>query len=144
MATSSARCGMPFVRLSHSCRTFYKTHDPPQLLPLLLRRPHAAQPTLATPLSTLYSSWTIPSLDFAPQRRRFRSTAGMATDSVQWPAKRVRQTFFDYFEERGHTIGMCCRSAKQPRHRDAIPQATSNTYSNVNEHAWLSTRSNVG
>ncbi|KFA63023.1 hypothetical protein S40285_07244 [Stachybotrys chlorohalonatus IBT 40285] len=86
MATSSARCGMPF------------------LLPLLLRRPHAAQPTLATPLSTLYSSWTIPSLDFAPQRRRFRSTAGMATDSVQWPAKRVRQTFFDYFEERGHTI----------------------------------------
>ena len=28
----------------------------------------------------------------------------------QWPAARVRQTFFDYFAARGHTIG------KFPRH----------------------------
>lgn len=26
-------------------------------------------------------------------------------ESLEWPAARVRQTFFDYFAARGHTIG---------------------------------------
>lgn len=25
---------------------------------------------------------------------------------IKWPAAKVRQTFLEYFEQRGHTIGM--------------------------------------
>jgi hypothetical protein len=36
-------------------------------------------------------------------KRPFHTTAIMA--ETQWPAHRVRQTFFEYFEEKGHTLG---------------------------------------
>lgn len=36
--------------------------------------------------------------------RRFYSHSTMA--QVKWPAAEVRKTFFNYFEEKGHTLGM--------------------------------------
>jgi hypothetical protein len=38
--------------------------------------------------------------------RRSYSSATMAESELKWPAARVRKTFLEYFEQRGHTIGM--------------------------------------
>jgi hypothetical protein len=135
--SSSARCGSgggagwswrrrsPFVFLTHSCRSFHRyrlqraaTHFPPQqqqprpqLQPQLRQRNQLLHaPTLILPnfapstsLSTIFS------------KRLFRSTAVMA--ETQWPAQRVRQTFFEYFEKRGHTLGMRQTPSPSPRPR---------------------------
>lgn len=40
-----------------------------------------------------------------PLHSRSYSSATMAAD-LEWPAARVRKTFLEYFEQKGHTIGM--------------------------------------
>lgn len=45
---------------------------------------------------------------------------------LEWPAARVRKTFLEYFEQRGHTIGMKTAStvrAHHPATRDGLVDA---------------------
>lgn len=38
-------------------------------------------------------------------RRFYSSATRMPPNAAEWPAARVRKTFFDFFHERGHTVG---------------------------------------
>lgn len=52
-------------------------------------------------------------------QHRLYSDLKMATDT-NWPAAKVRQTFLEYFEKRGHTIGAYFASSdvqQQPHDR---------------------------
>lgn len=87
------------VALTHSCRSFYKTHlhqPPQQLSRVRISRYHTIRAThsalLRAPDYTIFN------------QRRSSSTSNMS--ELKWPSKRVRQAFFDYMEQRGHTIGM--------------------------------------
>ena len=48
----------------------------------------------------------LPAAFIAWRSRRFYSTATrMPPNASEWPAARVRKSFFDFFDERGHTVG---------------------------------------
>lgn len=48
----------------------------------------------------------LPAAFIAWRSRRFYSTATrMPPNASEWPAARVRKSFFDFFHERGHTVG---------------------------------------
>lgn len=102
-AARSGRRPSLFVGLSHSCRSFYKTHPP--------RLPLRRLPAEASLHSTLHRpriSASPPSLNqyqnqlFVLQRRLLQTFASMTGN---WPEAQVRKTFFDFFEQRGHTLG---------------------------------------
>jgi alanyl-tRNA synthetase len=40
----------------------------------------------------------------------------MPPNASEWPAARVRKTFFDFFAERGHTVG----ESKMPRQPQTV------------------------
>lgn len=98
-AARSGRRPSLFVGLSHSCRSFYKTHPP---RPQPLRRLPAE--------ASLHSTLHRPRLSASPhhnqllllQRRLLQTFASMTGN---WPEAQVRKTFFDFFEQRGHTLG---------------------------------------
>ena len=115
----------PSGRLTHSCRSF---HDPPRPQRLqrfsfstttTKRQFHARSAALATQLSTTITTKpTILSPLFRIARPRFavaafspsitplrRLYSHSTMAQVKWPAAEVRQTFFKYFEEKGHTLG---------------------------------------
>lgn len=101
MCNSAGRCGgsasaasASYAFLTHSCRTFYK---PP---PLQLLHQLRAASTLRTNIATSKSA-TIDSFPSRPPH----SSATMAETEIKWSAAKVRQTFLEYFEQRGHTIG---------------------------------------
>lgn len=138
----------PFVPfLTHSCRSFYSAPSPPPpgpRLPLhhrcnynygcnsnsnpaLCRRKFAASsPSPATAIPPPVAPNFFP----FPHRRPFStSTAIMA--ELQWPAARVRKTFLEYFEQRGHTIGTTTSLSVRARHttaRDAPEDAINVLY----------------
>jgi hypothetical protein len=115
--------------LTHSCRTFYSHPPPPTVAstPLHLQfKPrqhqlllHNLQPetpttttipplrpaTIITPARNFLRTATNKRFPFFVLRRHY-SSANMAESELKWPAAKVRQTFFDYFAKRGHTIGM--------------------------------------
>ncbi|KAG5928431.1 hypothetical protein E4U53_002674 [Claviceps sorghi] len=108
----------PFVlapRLTHSCRSFYKTRVQtvriPQLAPPPAQHPAAPRPQQQQP-ARLPTTSRLPSVlasrrplrPLRPNHRRFSSTTTMS--ELKWPSARVRKAFFDYMEQRGHTIGM--------------------------------------
>lgn len=33
------------------------------------------------------------------------SSASVGSSNVEWPARRVRETFLEYFKKNGHTVG---------------------------------------
>lgn len=87
--------------LTHSCRTFHIAHlQLHQQPPSSLRRVKAA--TLQT-IRTIHSAATRAPATIS-SLRRFSSTARMS--ELKWPSARVRNSFFEFFEQRGHTIGM--------------------------------------
>ena len=75
--------------------------------------------SLITPLqNNCLTSTSKTSTNRLPQRRNFNTTAQLATRifqrrfysqfrmaDVKWPAALVRQTYLEFFEKRGHTIG---------------------------------------
>lgn len=79
--------------LTHSCRSFYKTHH--HLLSQAFPR-HPCYPRLPSARS----------LQPAVQpHRRLISHATARMSEAKWPGALVRKTYFDFFEERGHTLG---------------------------------------
>lgn len=92
---------VPPVPLTHSCRSFYKTHlqQPPQseqLCRVRTSRYHTLRDLRSASLqSPAFAIFT---------QRRLSSTSSMS--ELKWPSARVRKAFFDYMEQRGHTIGM--------------------------------------
>lgn len=111
----------PYVSLlthsAGSCRTFHSPLLAPPITqrqpPLLLHNRNLPQTTVAaTPRHTNTTIFArqipkatrrFPSFLF---RRSYSSSSTMAESELKWPAARVRQTFLEYFEQRGHTIGM--------------------------------------
>ncbi|KAL7943184.1 tRNA synthetases class II (A) domain-containing protein [Trichoderma barbatum] len=83
-----------FVGLSHSCRSFYKTH-PPQPRRLLSEASHLHPRLRLRPRFCTLAS-TFPRLQ--SQTQTFANMPG------NWPEAQVRKTFFDFFEQRGHTL----------------------------------------
>ena len=129
----------PYVSVSvltHSCRTFYSSPPTaaaaaptplnlhlqfkPQQHQLLLHNLQSETPTTTT-IPPLPATITSPARNFLRTAtnkrfpffilRRSYSSATMAESELKWPAARVRKTFLEYFEQRGHTIGMRCDSA---------------------------------
>lgn len=120
----------PLVPLTHACRSFYfsapATAQAPRdrnwrhRLSLLQPQPRHRRRVLSVlppgtlpPTATTTTNTTItttPSRFLATRfpaiscRRRLYSTAAKMSE-VQWPAQKVRKTFFEYFEQRGHAIG---------------------------------------
>lgn len=118
--------------LTHSCRTFYYSRPPPppptvastplqlqfnpQQHQLLLHNLQPETPTTTTIPPLRPATITAPARNFLRTAtnkrfpffvlRRSYSSATMAESELKWPAARVRKTFFEYFEQRGHTIGM--------------------------------------
>lgn len=114
--------------LSHSSRNFDNKIGPipPTSRPLqnLPRSRPATTPTVTTPqpiatlpIKAIHNTLTRPFLRRPlPTRARgfpFRSFAHLSSSptqprmaEVKWTGLKVRQTFFDYFEQRGHTVGM--------------------------------------
>lgn len=70
--------------------------------PRQLLSAHAARPSSNAEIP-LHRAFSVA----RPLRHRFFSTTSRfsMTESTEWPAARVRKTFFDHFAERGHTIG---------------------------------------
>lgn len=110
----------PYVSLlthsAGSCRTFHSPLSAPPIIqrqPLLLHNHNLPQTNVAaTPRHTTTTIFArqipkatrrFPSFLF---RRSYSSSSTMAESELKWPAARVRQTFLEYFEQRGHTIGM--------------------------------------
>jgi hypothetical protein len=115
--------------LTHSCRSFYSCPPPPtaastplhlqfkpQQRQLLLHNLQPEPPTTTTIPPLRPATITAPARNFLRTAtnkrfpffvlRRSYSSATMAETELKWPAERVRKTFFEYFEQRGHTIGM--------------------------------------
>jgi hypothetical protein len=119
--------------LTHSCRTFHPPPSTPtpqqlglgphlQLEPqqhqLLLHNLQSKTPTttttipprprtIAAPVRNILRTATATNRRFPFFiLRRSYSSATMAESELKWPAARVRKTFLEYFEQRGHTIGM--------------------------------------
>lgn len=79
--------------------------------------------SLITPLhNNCFTSTSTTSTKRLPQRRNYNTTAQLATRifqrrfysqfrmaDVKWPAALVRQTYLEFFEKRGHTIGTTMR-----------------------------------
>lgn len=131
IGTGERRPYVSVLVLTHSCRTFYPPPPAPtppqqlhlqfrsQQLQLLLHNLQSETPTTTTTISPR------PTITAAPARNIFRtatnkrlpffilrrsySSATMAESELKWPAARVRKTFLEYFEQRGHTIGMRLR-----------------------------------
>lgn len=125
--------------LTHSCRTFYSSPPTaaataaaptplnlhlqfkPQQHQLLLHNLQSETPTTTTIPPLRPATITSPARNFLRTAtnkrfpffilRRSYSSATMAESELKWPAARVRKTFLEYFEQRGHTIGMRCDSA---------------------------------
>jgi hypothetical protein len=122
--------------LTHSCRTFHPPPSPrstptpqqlglgphlqlePQQHQLLLHNLQSKTPTttttipprprtIAAPVRNILRTATATNRRFPFFiLRRSYSSATMAESELKWPAARVRKTFLEYFEQRGHTIGM--------------------------------------
>lgn len=117
VAAGRRRCdggGLPFLRLTHATsRTsarFYLTtalhlhhhHPPPATSPLLfLVSPNNAASKRPRRRRDEFTTARILQRFF---QQRFYAATKMATET-KWSAANVRQTFFDFFEKRGHTIG---------------------------------------
>ena len=114
-------------RLTHSCRTFHDPQQGPSIncrqrlhfstahcphytaraTPYTRTRPPSRTDTTILPLSRVFFRAVRPRLaaptpSITPLRRLY-SHSTMA--QVKWPAAEVRKTFFDFFEEKGHTLG---------------------------------------
>ena len=128
MAMGWPRCLAASPVLTHSCRTFHAGVGASSArhsgsFSRVLLTPTTPTPSTATsppPPSKLAeqqdsSSFAsrLESATIRPRfppalfhRRRFYSTAArMPPNASEWPAARVRKTFFDFFAERGHTVG---------------------------------------
>lgn len=92
--------------LTHSCRSFYKTHPP--LCRVRTLRFHTLRATRSASLQP-------PAVAISDQdQRRLSSSSNMS--ELKWPSALVRKAFFDYMQQRGHTIGMQnCPSFTWPR-----------------------------
>ena len=72
--------------------------------------------------SSFVSSWRSRySPIYAIQRRFLHSTPSARRKMVsgEWTGQKVRQTFLEFFEKRGHTIGMDISPLDAPRHDSA-------------------------
>lgn len=68
-----------------------------------------ANPTNPTrqPLLPQHPSSPKSTSHFVPHRLSYTmvSSASVGSSNVEWPARRVRETFLEYFKENGHTVG---------------------------------------
>lgn len=112
------------LQLTHACGRFYLTHQnrrrchnhvhhihighhtsshPPLSTPPQNKRPGSAN-TAAILRPTLRRAFAPLPLASRHLQHRLYSELKMTTET-NWPAAKVRQTFLDYFEKRGHTVG---------------------------------------
>lgn len=114
-AAGRRRPFVPVPLLTQDCGSFYKTRlrlplfaSPVQQLCRVHhdsrpRFPPSARPLPIQPIQTLPST----SLPLARRHQhRLLSSSTAVMSELKWPSARVRQAFFDYMEQRGHTIGM--------------------------------------
>ncbi|KAK3945436.1 alanine--tRNA ligase [Diplogelasinospora grovesii] len=99
-------CRPAFVPLSHSSRTFHhKTRPiPPLTLSRLEKLRGATTRTAPSPFALVRLQIQNSSLTRSGYRFYSQSSTLPVMAEVQWTGLKVRQTFFDYFAERGHTI----------------------------------------
>ncbi|KAG6316453.1 hypothetical protein E4U44_000670 [Claviceps purpurea] len=112
-AAGRRRPFVPVPLLTQDCGSFYKTRlrlplfaSPVQQLCRVHhdsrpRFPPSARPLPIQPIQTLPST-SVPLARRHQHRLLSSSTAVMS--ELKWPSARVRQAFFDYMEQRGHTI----------------------------------------
>lgn len=78
------------------------------------RRAILVNPTNSTrqPLLLQHPSSTKSTSPFVPHRLSYimASSASVGSPNVEWSARRVRETFLEYFRKNGHTIGMFAHS----------------------------------
>jgi len=108
-----------FETLSHSAsRTFHIKSRP---IPPTALEKFRASTTTTNPSSSAFFVHITHSASSSSRRSRYRffSSSPLHTmaDQVHWTGPRVRQTFLDYFAERGHTVGML------PRHPSFVPNS---------------------
>lgn len=121
--------------------------------PRLIPPAHApCNPTISLPLQSPSSSYSSYSLcTSASPRPVYSSTTATTRQSLvslfqrrlyshstmadlKWPAARVRQTFLDFFEKKGHTIGMslrCIFFSDHPQHSTTTGRTESCQNSNI-------------
>jgi hypothetical protein len=113
------RSSPAFDLLSHSAsRPFHLPTKSRPVPPSALEKVRASTTTTTSLLLTLLSAWTFSPASATPTISGFRffSTSpsplrrAMA-DQIDWTGPKVRQTFLDYFAERGHTVGELPRHA---------------------------------
>ena len=97
----------PFVTLTHNSRTFHKNGRVPRRFIENLRQNTTNKANTSTAaLSKVRRSTACReqhSIRFYSQH--FHHTPIMA-EGVKWTGPQVRKTFLNFFEERGHTVGM--------------------------------------
>ncbi len=95
---------VPFVALTHS-RTFHKTRPDPR------REIENLRPATTPRSTTTFAAPGLQTPHVAKPRLSIRfysqsSSLPNMAEEVKWTGLKVRKTFFDFFAERGHTIGM--------------------------------------
>jgi len=111
-SSCGTRCSTAFVTLSHSPRAF---HHKTSLVPPPKRLENFRVATTRTTPGTANLSTSVyrpklqkirePSIAISRFRHYSQSSTPPVMAEVEWTGLKVRQTFFDFFAERGHTIG---------------------------------------
>lgn len=95
---------LPFIGgLTHSCRSFYSTKTHHQIA---LARPAALATTPGKPTGAFLTRRE-PIASHPSSPRAASTLPTMASD--KWTGAGVRKAFLDFFEQKGHTIGMPAR-----------------------------------
>lgn len=99
---AAAACDFGLAMLHPTLRARHLSHGPRR--PPSLTRPRArARLLLLPPLHSRTAA--APFTPSTPFSARAPAAAMASDEQPQWAAARVRQTFLDYFKERGHTFG---------------------------------------